>query len=81
MSFSSPFTVDIFPFEFLPIDPQPDAYEEQPVAAKTNCKSEPPNPVPPDDDVLTKEDFYKILENFKNESLDLFKLKLKAQSS
>ena len=43
---------------------------------------EPTNPEPPDDDdVLTKEYFYKIMENFKKESLDLFKLKLAAHFS
>ena len=48
---------------------------------------EPPNPEPPnteppdDDDAITKEDFYKIMENFKKESLELFKQKLTALSS
>ena len=51
------------------------------VEAKTKPDSEPLNPEPPDDDVLTKEDFYEIMENFKNESLNLFKLKFNAQSS
>ena len=53
----------------------------QTVASKTEPDSEPLNPEPPDNDVLTKEDFYKIMENFKNESLNLFKLKCNAQSS
>ena len=43
---------------------------------------EPTNPEPPDDDdVPTKEVFYKIMEEFKKESLDLFKQKLTAQFS
>ena len=43
-------------------------------------KQEPPNPEPPDNDVLTREDFLGIMENFKKESLDLLKLKLPAFS-
>ena len=53
----------------------------QTVAAKTEPDSEPLNPEPPDDDVFTKEFVYEIMENFKNESLNLFKLKFNAQSS
>ena len=41
---------------------------------------EPPNPEPVgEDDILSKEDFYKIMEDFKNESANQFKLAFKAQ--
>ena len=46
---------------------QPEAilqFKHQTVAAKTEPSSEPLKPEPPDDDVLTKEYFYEIMENF-----------------
>ena len=67
-----------------PVDePQPQEVITSPEPPNTEpLYLEPTNPEPPDDDdVLTKEDFYKIMENFKKESLDLFKLKLTAQFS
>ena len=70
--------MNIWPSEFLPIDPQPD---NQPIAAKTLPNSEPPIPEPPDDDILTKDDFLEIMENFKKETSNLFELKLNALSS
>ena len=81
---------DIQPHE----DPHPVLVEHQQVDDQILAKplsdlpkSEPTNPEPPnteppdDDDALTKEDFYKIMENFKKESLELFKQKLTALSS
>jgi hypothetical protein len=98
ISLSPTFSVNIWPSEFLPIDPQPD---NQPIAAKTLPNSgpsipeppipeppipehsipEPPIPEPPDDDILTKDDFLKIMEKFKKETSNLFELKLNALSS
>ena len=80
-------SVDILPSKYLSNIHQPAAdgpthdkdqtqlVLDQPKPAAVD-NPEPPNTEPPDDDVLTKEDFYQIMENFKKESSDLFKQKL-----
>ena len=60
-----------------PSNPEP-SYLGPPNSEPQN--PEPPNPEPVgEDDILSKEDFYKIMEDFKNESVNQFKLAFNAQ--
>ena len=55
------------------------------IETETEINSEPQNPEPPDpepvedDDILSKEEFLKIMTDFKNESVKQFELAFKAQ--
>ena len=60
-----------------PSNPEP-SYSGPPNSEPQN--PEPPNPEPVgEDDILSKEDFYKIMEDFKNEAVNQFKLAFNAQ--